>query len=264
MTGSEIPSSEENTSLPIVTADEDVQEKSSQYDTVSAGYREIVNEDAAIETQQLEALRLLGDVTGKDVLDVGCGEGKLTRTLVKLGADNVVGYDASRSQIEAAKAKGQSKDLNINYILSDSENFTYPTKFDLASSTLVLLHAHDQAELETFFQSTFDVLKDGGKFVSITYNPNYQGLGKVKYNRRFTKIDNNEIRVDFMKNGEEGTFTSATFGDLSKEDYEAAAKNCGFYHSEWVAMQIHGDAQNEFWDGFTEDCPYIGFIAYKE
>jgi len=264
MTQFETPPSDQDITLPITTTEEDVQENVSQYDTVSAGYREIVNEDAAIETQQSEALRFLGDVTGKRVFDLGCGEGKLTRRLVELGAKHVVGCDASRSQIEAAKAKKQSENLDVEYILSDAEHFTYPEPFDLATSTLVLLHAHNEAELETFFQSTFNVLKDGGKFVSVTYNPDYQGLGKVKYNRRFTKIDNNEIRVDFMKNGEDGTFTSATFGDLSKEDYEIAAKNSGFNRFEWEPMQIHGDSQNEFWDGFTEDCPYIDFIAYKE
>jgi cyclopropane fatty-acyl-phospholipid synthase-like methyltransferase len=262
MTGYESPQFGEDITLPVATANNDARIYTSQYDTTSAGYREIVNSDLGIENQQLEALRLLGDVSGKTVLDVGCGEGKLLRTLAKLGAE-CVGYDASKSQIDAAKAKEQSEPLGIKHILSDSKNFTFPQQFDLASSTLVLLHAHDREDLQGFFQSTFNALKDSGKFVSITYNPEYQGLGEVKYNRRFTEIDNNEIQVDFFKDGAEGTFTSATFGNLSKEDYEVAAKNAGFDRFEWVPMQIHGDSQDKFWDGFLEDCPYIGFIAYK-
>lgn len=235
----------------------------SQYDTTSAGYREIVKEDLPIsQVQQPEAIRLLGEVSGKSVLDVGCGEGKFLRTLAKLGA-KCIGYDASLAQITAAKEIEKAEPLGIAYIQSEAKDFTYPTKFDLASSTLVLLHAHDREDLQGFFQSTFNALKDSGKFVSITYNPEYHGLGEVRYNRRFTKIDNNEIQVDFFKDGEDGTFTSAVFGNLSKEDYEVAAKNAGFNHFEWVMMQIHGDSQDKFWNGFLEDCPYIGFVAYK-
>jgi len=239
-----------------------VDNQESQYDTTSAGYRKIVDEDKMIGVQQRRASELLGDVSGKMVLDVGCGEGKFLRGLAEGGA-KCVGYDISASQIEAARAREQLDPQGITYIQSDSKSFAFPAEFDLASSTLVLLHAHGREELQGFFQSTFNALKDGGKFVSITYNPEYKQLDQIKYDRRFSKVENNEIKVDFFKHGAQEPFTTAMFTDLSKEDYEQAALNAGFKSFEWVPMQIHGDQNDKFWDGFLEDCPYIGFVAYK-
>ncbi len=259
-------SHDENSIQPIsgqTKADENVEQLPSQYDTTSAGYREIVQNDMVIDSvQQPEALRLLGDVANKTMLDVGCGEGKFLRRLSKLGA-RCVGYDISASQIESARQRELLEPQGITYIQSDTKQFSFPAEFDLASSTLVLLHAHDREELQGFFQSTFNALKDGGKFVSITYNPDYKQLDQIKYDRRFSKVENNEIKVDFFKPGETTPFTSALFGDLSKIDYEEAARNAGFSAFEWVPMQIHGDQTDEFWAGFLADCPYIGFVAYK-
>src|SRR3954447_16465149 len=51
------------------------------------------------------ALDLLDPQPGEHILDVGCGEGTLTRKIKEAGAD-VVGIDNSLSMVAAAKAKG--------------------------------------------------------------------------------------------------------------------------------------------------------------
>ncbi len=56
----------------------------------------------------------MGNVTGKRVLDVGCGAGSTSRALNTLGAD-VTGVDISKDLLALAKEQGRAK-----YILADA------------------------------------------------------------------------------------------------------------------------------------------------
>ena len=53
-------------------------------------------------------LDLAGDVNGRDVLDVGCGDGTLALTLSRRGAA-VVGIDASPAMIETARERAAAR-----------------------------------------------------------------------------------------------------------------------------------------------------------
>ena len=68
-------------------------------------------------TEQLQRqliLSLLGDVSGHEILDVGCGDGDLAVELRRRGAI-VTGIDASADMIEAAKAKARREGLNVDF-----------------------------------------------------------------------------------------------------------------------------------------------------
>ena len=54
-----------------------------------------------IEIPQL--FELIGDVKGKKVLDLGCGDGWYDRKLIELGASSVLGIDLSTKMINEAK-----------------------------------------------------------------------------------------------------------------------------------------------------------------
>ena len=59
---------------------------------------------------------------GERVLDVGCGDGALTASIVARGAD-VVGVDSSRALIEAARARGIDAHVMDVYALPFREEF---------------------------------------------------------------------------------------------------------------------------------------------
>lgn len=54
--------------------------------------------------------RVLGDIRGKALLDLACGDGFYTRKFRQAGADPVVGIDLSRGQV----ANPQSKLLELS------------------------------------------------------------------------------------------------------------------------------------------------------
>jgi cyclopropane fatty-acyl-phospholipid synthase-like methyltransferase len=240
--------------------------KTEQYDSISKEYAELVEADPSKKfVQYPSALRLLGDVSQKSVLDIGSGNGIFARELARRGA-TVTGYDISAEQVANAQKAEQAEPLQIEYSVSNPLEFSSDKKFDKAVSVLVLLYAADKKYLEAFFSSTNRSLKDDGEFVSVIFNPRFKRFGEILYNRRFTKIENGKIKVEFFNQNQVTNF-SAEFSDFTAEDYEQAAKDGGFAKSEWKNLKIEELGMQElgqdFWKDYEEDCPYIGFVVYK-
>ncbi|HEX6073490.1 MAG TPA: class I SAM-dependent methyltransferase [Sphingomicrobium sp.] len=100
------------------------------------------------------ALDLLDPRPGDRILDVGCGEGTLTRKIVERGA-TVLGIDNSPDMIESARAKG------IDAVLMDAADMPFAAEFDAAFSNATL---HWVLEKERAARAIFRALKAGGRF----------------------------------------------------------------------------------------------------
>jgi trans-aconitate methyltransferase len=100
------------------------------------------------------ALDLLDPQPGERILDVGCGEGTLTRKIVERGA-TVLGIDNSPEMIAAARANG------IDAVLLDVADMTFRSEFDAAFSNATL---HWVLEKEQASRAIFRSLKAGGRF----------------------------------------------------------------------------------------------------
>jgi cyclopropane fatty-acyl-phospholipid synthase-like methyltransferase len=79
------------------------------------------------------AFELLGDLSGKSVLDVGCGSGRYMFEAVRRGAVDVVGIDAASGALEAARkiAGDLGFQDNVNFINSDFLDFRIERKYDI-------------------------------------------------------------------------------------------------------------------------------------
>lgn len=98
---------------------------------------------------------LLGDISGKKVLDLGCGDGRLTQELKDKGA-KVIGIDASESMIDSAQSKGLEA-----YVL-DALEMEYKETFD-SVFTNATLHWIPNHPLLT--SKVYDAIIPGGEFV---------------------------------------------------------------------------------------------------
>ena len=72
------------------------------------------------------------------VLDVACGTGVVTKQIQKkIGKSGyVVGIDTSTTAIKIAK-KWNEKNINLDFINTDAENFTFSKKFDRKKSRMI-------------------------------------------------------------------------------------------------------------------------------
>jgi SAM-dependent methyltransferase len=98
---------------------------------------------------------LLAPQPGERVLDVGCGNGTLTRIIAEAGAD-VVGVDSSRDQVAAATA------LGLDARLLDAANLDFDGVFDAVFSNAAL---HWMADIDAVLAGIQRALKPGGRFV---------------------------------------------------------------------------------------------------
>ena len=101
-------------------------------DTFFEGYKGIrdrkVNANNIFEIPAL--FSLLPDLTGKTILDLGCGFGEHCKEFVSKGAEKVVGIDISTKMLEIAKE--ENSDPKITYINMPMEDIgELSEKFDL-------------------------------------------------------------------------------------------------------------------------------------
>ena len=100
------------------------------------------------------ALDLLDPQPGERILDIGCGDGTLTKKIEERGA-RVLGIDNSPEMIEAAVAKG------VDAILMDVAEMRFQGQFDAAFSNATL---HWVLEKERAASAIFEALRSGGRF----------------------------------------------------------------------------------------------------
>lgn len=116
-------------------------------------------------TEQLQRrliLTLLGDIRGRDVLDVGCGDGDLAVELWRRGA-TVTGIDASPEMVEAARARAKQEGADISFMVGEAANIPFaPERFDVVVAVTILCFVANAAPV---FSEIARVLRPGGVLV---------------------------------------------------------------------------------------------------
>src|SRR3989344_3762249 len=113
-------------------------------------------------------LRVLGDVKGKSVLDVACGQGFFSRALASEGA-HVTAADIAPELIAIAKKLGPA---SITYLVAPASRMPLPdSSFDAAVCVLALQNIKD---LSGALAQVSHVLKQGGTFVIVLNHPAFR------------------------------------------------------------------------------------------
>jgi 2-polyprenyl-6-hydroxyphenyl methylase/3-demethylubiquinone-9 3-methyltransferase len=110
-------------------------------------------------------------LTGKAVLDVGCGAGLLAEPLARLGA-KVTGIDASPEVIAVAREHAARQGLEIDYRAGDVQELE--GQFDLVTAMEVVEHV---AEPAAFVRALAKRLAPGGLLIMST--PNATAMSKL-------------------------------------------------------------------------------------
>lgn len=118
-------------------------------------------------------LEKLGDVTGKHILDLGCGEGGYSRALAQKGAV-VTSADCSKAMIEYAKQKAAEENLKINHFVINANSLDgiNDNDYDMVLCAMMLMDVED---LDGVLKEIHRVLKPNGTvFISILH-PCFKG-----------------------------------------------------------------------------------------
>ena len=121
--------------------------------------------------ERAELFALMGDVQGLNVLDVGCGTGRMVENLKKFGA-KVTGLDVSEKMLAIAKKHFSTTE----FVLGDIEELPFEDEsFDMVVATFVIVHL---GTLQRAFDEVYRVLKPGGVF--LVSNVNQRKAPKLK------------------------------------------------------------------------------------
>ena len=85
----------------------------------------------------------LGDVAGKRVLDIGCGDGTYSRELVEAGAAQVVGIDAAEAAVHLARTRFGTSDRLRFEVLDIYALAAQAERYDVAVVRGFLHHLYD-------------------------------------------------------------------------------------------------------------------------
>jgi SAM-dependent methyltransferase len=208
--------------------------------------------------------RMLGDVTGLDVLDLACGEGHYSRWLRRKGAAIVIGADLSADMIALAREQEEQHPLGIGYIHAPAENLGVVGAFDVVTAAYLLNCAPTRSHLEAMCRTIAANLRPGGRFVAI--NTGY-GIGTptdtIKYGWKTTAtttgVDGGERWITFLLGDDSFTVTNHAY---SRATYEAALRDAGFRTIRWVMPTVSdaGIAEfgREYWRALTDGAPIVG------
>jgi len=107
--------------------------------------------------------RMMGNIRGKRILDLGCGEGYNSRIMARKGA-KVMGIDFSKKMIDFAIREEKTKKLGIDYHVSDVNNLRMfkSSSFDIVACFMAL---QDIEDYRRAIKETHRVLKKHGRFV---------------------------------------------------------------------------------------------------
>lgn len=107
-------------------------------------------------------LNTLGDVEGKDVIELGCGTAYFGAWLARRGA-RVVGVDITPAQLETARRLQQETGLEMEFVEASAEDVPLPdASFDLAISEY---GASIWCDPELWLAEAARLLRPGGRLV---------------------------------------------------------------------------------------------------
>ena len=144
----------------------------SLYDDIAEWYDQWLGTRSLAEDPFWPAVEvLMGEVAGRRVCDLACGQGRVARHLAALGA-RVVGIDLSAKLLEIARRHEAAEPRGIEYLQADARSLdgVADGAFDGVVCFMALM---DIADLAPTLHSVARILRPGGWFVFAVLHPCY-------------------------------------------------------------------------------------------
>ena len=151
-----------------------------------------------------DELQLLGDIKGKNVLDIGCGGAQCGIAMAKQGA-KVIGIDISLEQLAFARELVEENKVDIQLFQGDIEKLPQikSSSQDLVFSTWALLYVDD---LKSCFSEVYRVLKRNGDFVAAVPHPFFRTVDPYTLKLRESYFETGKIEeAEILDDGQELT-----------------------------------------------------------
>lgn len=143
-----------------------------RYDAVADFYEQFA-QDVYDDPPMAALLYVIGDVAARSVLDLACGQGRLSRELARRGAQ-VTGVDISLAMLERARAREAQQPFHITYLHANAASqIALPDDaFDAVTCSFGL---SDIDDLDGVITNVSRLLRPGGFFAFSILHPCFPG-----------------------------------------------------------------------------------------
>jgi len=111
-----------------------------------------------------------GDLNGRSVLDIGCGEGYCARELKRRGAGDYLGLDLSSEMIEAAKIQETEDQYGIEFKSCNVVEFKPDRQYDLCVAVFLFNYLRVE-DMQRVFSMVYEALPSTGEFIFSVPHP---------------------------------------------------------------------------------------------
>ncbi len=151
--------------------------ENTHWDLLARRYDQIMGREGGVHHKNTivpAIFNFLGDVRGKRILDLACGQGYLSQRLAESGAE-VIGIDLSAELLKIAKKYEEEKKNGVIYLHRNAADLHGISKnsFDLIVCNMAL---HDIEDLSSTVKECSRVLKTDGLLVFSILHPLADGL----------------------------------------------------------------------------------------
>ncbi|MBQ8496259.1 MAG: class I SAM-dependent methyltransferase [Clostridia bacterium] len=142
-------------------------------------------------------LKFMGNVKGKKILDLGCGEGGYSRELAKRGAQ-LVSIDCSKKAIEFSTAFAKEENLHIEHFIRNSNDLfdIESHQFDIVLCSMMLMDCED---LEGTLREVVRVLKPNGRLFASVLHPCFDGNHETGIGRQGVGIERQVVVMNYFE-----------------------------------------------------------------
>jgi ubiquinone/menaquinone biosynthesis C-methylase UbiE len=240
------------------------------YNQIAEEYKESKQMPWRLFAELPTLLGLAGDLAGKTVLDLACGDGFYTRRFRQLGAAEVVGVDISAAMIELAKSQNPPGLSGIDYLVKDVHQLGLNKKFDLIAASYLLNYASDQEQLKSFCRVISRHLKPGGRFITINNNPDCKCPPGDLRHYGFTResmgsAEGSEIIYRFFS--ADGSHIDVVNYQLERSTHESTLQGEGLTEVQWQQLAVSDDGirihGKDYWEALIRCQPVIGLSCRK-
>lgn len=225
--------------------------KETSWGKVHDWYDEYVENPESYQSKIIEPnlIRILGDIKGKKILDLGCGQGFFSRAFALQGAD-VTGLDISHELIDKAIERSRAVQLSnpIKFVVSSADDLSALSNHSM-DIVVSVLATQNMKELDKVFTEVRRVLKPQGRFIFVINHPTFRvpqdsdwqfDVAQKKQGRIVTRyMSEATVKIDMHPGSKVKTFTYSFHRPLQVFVKWLAKNNLAICRlEEWISHKV--------------------------
>ncbi|WP_243292200.1 class I SAM-dependent methyltransferase [Bacillus sp. FJAT-47783] len=208
----------------------------------------------------------------KNILDYGCGPGKVAYRLSKSTNLNIIAVDESKEMLDIAQEKRNHPNVDYHLIENDQLSFLENNSVDGAMTCYVFINTENKDRIRRIMIEIYRVLKPDSPFVILDTNPDSTGIEFSTFRNGIPgkKYISGEARQEWLHIENQEDLILHDF-HWPKSMYQEVLKEVGFRNIEQLEPTLRDIPYEELkrieqehkFSQWTQEWDYPPFVLYR-